>query len=124
MPSAEMVELLGYLDRLIQATRGGKIEWDRPNPTTFVWNTSATPPPGAIVLQRVERRIVRQGQPVTVTDYLLQVMDPSRPTPRVSMEGDKDEQVNAKLKELYEAITTAIARKGLDFFKTIISKQA
>ena len=117
MLSAEQQEMLGYVEQLITMTQGGRLQWERPNPSSYGWTSRsrAGAPTGVEVIQRLESA---RG-PV----FVLQVVDPQKPQqPRVSLESTADQSIAEKLKELYDSIGTHIARGNLDFFRSILPK--
>lgn len=124
MKTSELTELNEYFDRLISATKDGKIDWTKANPTTFVWTTIRSPRPSKVSLQRVDRTALRAddrgafvGQKV-MRSYVFQALDGNYP--RFSIDGTEEGGLNEKLEILFEAISNSMARKGLDFLKALL----
>jgi hypothetical protein len=125
MPSPESDELSKYLDQLIEATRDGSMKWVEANPTTLVWDTRS-PTPARLALQRFDQQLPVNLEGRTalkkVTRHVLQVLDTSShtPTQRMMLSGTEDEELNDKLKSLFEAAKSAMVRQSFDFLKSII----
>jgi len=123
MPSLEITEFLSYIEQLTVATRSGSVEWTRVNPTTFTWDT-IKPTPARLSLQRVDRRdrVVKAGRPMVITSkhYVFQAVDPEEGLQKLSISGADDPDVNQKLEALYDAISSGLSRKGLDFLKSLL----
>jgi len=128
MPRPEDTEFIEYVDKLIESTRSGTVEWKAVNPSTIVWETGAA----RLSLQRVERTKSARNPAgkivaVKVVSYIFQAFEVrggavKTLVEKMSVESDSDEAVNRKLDALYEAAKTAVARKGLDFLKGILPK--
>lgn len=66
------------------------------------------------------------NMPITSRYFLLQVSEISSqgvPLVRMSLSGDIDADVNAKLEALYELIGTGFTERGLEFLKSIRPKE-
>jgi len=111
-------EVLKYLDEMVQATRAGKMIWRRENPTTFVWATANR---GKIVLQRTVANVPTQmgRPPQRVSRYVLLAMDLSD-VEQLQLQSTQGPDIDAKLRNLYVEIESSIARRGLDFLKSIL----
>ena len=128
MPANEP-EILSYIDEIIEATNKDTIEWKRANPTTYIWSViepgGSVHPTAKVIVQRVRKTsfIDELGRPkvTAVEHYIFQALDASAVT-KLSITGDDSRQINAKLGILYNAIADSMARKGLDFLKTILPK--
>jgi hypothetical protein len=120
-------ELLPYIDQIISTTEKGEMNWQRLNPTTFVWN-AAPPNAGRIVLQQV---ITAEPMPVPrvpvqfrqtlrqVTKILFQVID-DKNVQRISISSTDDEALRVRLDKLYQTLSSGITSAGLDFLKSIL----
>lgn len=128
MPRPEDAEFIEYVDKLIESTRSGTIEWKAVNPSTIVWETDGA----RLSLQRLERAKGTHnaaGRPIMVkiVSYIFQAFEVRGSAvkslvEKMSVESDENDAINKKLDALYEAAKTATARKGLDFLKGILPK--
>jgi hypothetical protein len=122
----ETDELLKYAADLAQATTEGKLAWQRANPTTFSWTKSqpGRPPEGRITLQYVagqERRPLSNGgiTLVNVKKYIFTAIDNAN-VQRFTIDSSQNPELHIMLHGLFHAIETSLARKGLDFLKSIL----
>lgn len=125
METPELKELFSYLDEITTKTRGGTIEWVQANPTTYMWNVARPPHPARVTIQRIDAREQFRNPNGTITlrivpRYVFQTIDLSSGGVKLSLNGTENSEVNEKLKGLYEAIQSTIARSGIDFLKSII----
>ena len=110
---------LGYIDRLVEATQDGDMQWIRATPTTFVWETS-TPVSARIILQKISRPH-REGSTFRMqTVYLLRAWDDASRSQKVMIDGGYDEPVNSRLASLYDLIPVRLTYPGLDFLESIM----
>lgn len=125
MQQAELEQIVTYLDKLIASTQANQINWTKTNPTTYVWHI---PQKGnsRLIIQSVERgtgRIVtnRIGMPAEeMLKYcVFQAMDQAN-VELLTIDGSTDQTLNGKLRLLFQAIESCLARKGIDFLKSII----
>ena len=127
--SPESLELLKYLEELTQSTRNGTIDWKEANPTTYVWESRTRHDRAARVsLQRVDRNIQRtvagRNFIQRETHYILQAfelpMPIGNPQQKFSASGAEDQEVNEKLRILFEEVQAGVARKGLQFLREFL----
>lgn len=124
MAIPEITEFTDSLDKLIAATREGKIDWAKPNPTTVVWNI-LPPNPGRIVIQQImnnERQSLPTGGQVmrAVPRYLFQLFDNRTNSFKINLTTADQQQLEPKIKALYDAAAIGLSRSGLDFLKSIL----
>lgn len=117
MAKYEAGKVVAYLDSVIAATLARKIVWDTANPTTYVWNTKELEI-SKVVIQRRKSSLAPTMGSVT---YLLEgfglfnILD-------VSIDGNMDPMVNAKLRELYQTIESGMQDSGLDKLIAVLPK--
>jgi len=126
MASPSSDDYKAYIDQIIEATRSGTMAWTQVNPTTFVWEIRG-PQAGRLTLQRVARAAttpspVATTRPVLgiVSSYVLQVTDLGTNENRLVISSEQDEILNKQFETLYGLIRSEIARKNLDFLKSLI----
>jgi hypothetical protein len=122
MATVDDEKLIQQIDELVVATREGRIQWGRANPTTYTWQPVSSPPVRT-TLQRIETlknvATPRGMQPQKVRSHVLQVEQPVGSLVMTDTRVDSD-PVGAKLSELYQAASDALARKGLDILHALI----
>ena len=126
-------DLTAWLDRVIDTTKSGGIQWKTVNPTTYTWESRTPASSGRVALQRIEQmEPARQIQPGVVraaqkrTVYLMQVFDISKaplPGPQtavISLNGGEDAEINAKLESLFSLASTIVPRESIDFLRSLL----
>jgi hypothetical protein len=117
---AAMAELIG---QLIQITNSGQVDWTAANPTTYVWVRSAAPA-ARLTLQRVAGPIIVQrseGQKRFDDKLVLQITDTTTGTTPVNISSTKDDEIDRRLRELFQTVVAKAAEKRIDFFKQVLS---
>jgi len=131
MSNPEGQEVQARLDELIAATRKGSFQWRAVNPTTYLWERGDPLRGGPrLTLQRVEQNVVQRppgGPPTPARQvfFILQVFDikPNNPQmPLLTVSGSNDPQMNQKLEELFQLVTSGITQQSLEFLKNLISE--
>ncbi|HEY2783021.1 MAG TPA: hypothetical protein VGI90_19740 [Steroidobacteraceae bacterium] len=130
MASAEEeTELVGYIGDLIEVTSRGGTNWNKFNPTTFVWDISIPSHPARLVLQQVagaalvHNKGLQSAASDSSTKYVFQAIDLTIPqgAPVLIINGADSDLLNRKLRELFNTISGKESRKGLDFLGSIIA---
>ena len=126
MPSFDKNEIKAYLEQLVTATQKGSMSWLEVNPTTYSWDT-AKPISARLTVQLVTRQIPSRQPSGQITirqtkGYLFQAVEIQRTGQKVrlSVNGIDDEELNAQLEILYEAIASRVTEQSLDFLKSIL----
>jgi hypothetical protein len=134
MSTPESHELLTRIDELVSATRKGSFQWRTLNPTTYLWERTdpARGGEGArLTLQRVIQNVPQRpvpGQPLGSTRkafFILQVVEVKRgggQSPMLTISGSDEPEVNQKLEELFQQVSSGISEAGLEFLKNLISQ--
>jgi hypothetical protein len=131
MATPESQEMQMRVDELIRATRKGSLQWKPVNPTTYLWEKMdpAQMATGArLTLQRVEGNIVQAvgaaGRQIGVRQsfYILQVVELKLGSQlqRLTISGSGDPQLNVKLQELFQLVSSGASQQGMEFLKSII----
>jgi len=129
MANPERAELQKTVDELTSATRKGSFQWRAANPTTYVWEKrSEHPGTGArITLQRVEQNTLRKVSGIAVPGQrvfvILQVHETSplgQPLLKLNVSGADDPEINAKLEDLFQLISSGVSEEGIDFLKSLL----
>jgi hypothetical protein len=127
----ETAEIREYIQRLIEATRSGEMNWSPANPTTYSWDAPVVNNQSArLTLQRVE-----QAEPPTVsggrlvqkksTSHVLQAFEirGANAISRVTIRGLDNPELDKQMESLYELIEYEKKRVALDFLKSVIPKK-
>ena len=116
-------DILSYLDQIIASTQTDTIDWQKANPTTFVW-TIKKPSEAKITIQFVRKTLLTNTGVRKIKRYILEATDPTNSTPRFSITGDdNNRELFDKLETLFNAINESFTRKGLYFLKSILPVQ-
>ena len=131
MPVNEREEIAGYVDDLLEATTAGRIRWTDVNPSTFVAITSSNAGPAQLVLQRIERGVVRERKdaagivlhtPEKRITHSLTVANQPRDM-NIVIDGEADPRMDEKLGALYAQATERVISVKLDFLRSTLPKQ-
>jgi hypothetical protein len=121
----EVGEIISYLQRIIEATRTGTMQWSKPNPSTFVW--ASQNPAARIILQSIDRPAGRQVTPqgirnTIVKSYLLQALEGPQNNERIriTIDAADNPQLAEPLRTLYDTIQNSVTRAGLQFLDSIL----
>lgn len=133
MSNPESDELHKIIDGIISATRKGDFQWRSVNPSTYVWDGFSRQGAAArLTLQRISSKVdmdfggLKLGNVVN-HHYILQVSE--IPTQglvqgtaenKLTVSGQGEKLLNAKLEELYMLILSGVNEKGIQFLKDIM----
>jgi hypothetical protein len=127
METSELSGYIAYIQQLIAATNGGRIEWTRTNPTTFSWTTSA-PKRAKTVLQKVTRSEQTRDQAGRIaiqitTQHVLQVTDIASRSQVLSLNTTDSPELAPLLLDLFDAVSLSVGRKAVEYLKSILPPQ-
>jgi hypothetical protein len=112
-------EMASTIADLTRSTRDGGMSWIEANKTTFVWTN---PKNGSrLVLQKTAEppRLIK-GVLSKMPAYQFQAVEGQTKQAGLTVETDEVPQLFGPVNELYEAVQTSVAKKGLSFLKSIL----
>jgi len=116
---ADNEELTKYIEQIISATEQGSMDWEKANPTTYVWITPDAKLQGRIVLQRIDKNeLTREGMRRNKY-FVLEAFDEYQKL-QISISGYLIKPINQTLGRLFDTVASANLNKGLSFLKTIV----
>lgn len=119
MKTEQRGQMTSYIDQILDSTKLNKINWSNANPTTYVWDNTKNS--GRLIVQQLGATpFFNADKKIGLRkNYLMQILDENG-VQQLEIQGQFDQEFNAKLQALFEEIEYIKTQKALNFLGSIL----